>query len=49
MGEYAGVCSLEIALGHEAWIHWADIEARLSLMQRSILQGLLQYPENLKK
>ena len=42
-----GVCSLEIALGHEAWIHWTDIEARLNLMQSAVLQGLLQNPENL--
>ena len=42
-----GVCSLEIALGHEAWIQWTDIEARLNLMQSAILQGLLQFPENL--
>jgi len=37
-----GVCSLEIALGHETWIHWATIEARLSLMQTAVLQGLLR-------
>ena len=42
-----GVCSLEIALGHETWIHWADIESRLRLMQSAILGGLLQYPESL--
>lgn len=41
-----GVCSLEIALGHETWIHWTDIEARLSLMQNAILLGLLCQPEN---
>ena len=41
-----GVCSLEIALGHETWINWADLEARLSLMQRAIMRGLLSYPEN---
>jgi AcrR family transcriptional regulator len=37
-----GVCSLEIALGQETWIHWTTIEARLSLMQTAILQGLLR-------
>jgi AcrR family transcriptional regulator len=42
-----GVCSLEIALGHEAWIHWTDIEKRLHLMQSAILRGLLQHPESL--
>lgn len=42
-----GVCSLQIALGHETWVHWADIDARLSLMQSTILAGLLRSPENL--
>jgi hypothetical protein len=42
-----GVCSLEIALGHETWIHWTDIEKRLHLMQSAILRGLLQHPESL--
>jgi AcrR family transcriptional regulator len=42
-----GVCSLEIALGHETWIQWTDVEARLSLMQNAILNGLLNHPENL--
>jgi AcrR family transcriptional regulator len=37
-----GVCSLEIALGHETWIQWPAIEARLNLMQNAILQGLLR-------
>jgi AcrR family transcriptional regulator len=41
-----GVCSLEIALGHETWINWVDIEARLRLMQSAILRGLLQHPES---
>jgi len=44
-----GVCSLEIALGHDPWINWASIDARLSLMQRSILSGLLQHPDQLKE
>jgi hypothetical protein len=42
-----GVCSLEIALGHEPWIPWVDIEARLRLMQSVILRGVLQHPESL--
>lgn len=42
-----GVCSLEIALGHETWIHWTNVEARLSLMQSAILWGLLRQPESL--
>lgn len=40
-----GVCSLEIALGHEPWINWKDLEARIDLMQAAILQGLLRKPE----
>jgi len=39
-----GVCSLQIALGQEGWIEWADIEARLQLMQSVLLQGLLRQP-----
>ncbi len=42
-----GVCSLEIALGHETWINWVSIEARLNLMQSANLCGLLRQPENL--
>jgi len=37
-----GVCSLQIALGQEGWIQWADIEARLQFMQSTMLQGLLR-------
>ncbi len=36
-----GVCSLEIALGHETWIQWSALETRLNLMRNAILQGLL--------
>lgn len=39
-----GVCSLQIALGQEGWIQWVDIEARLQLMQSTMLQGLLRHP-----
>ena len=39
-----GVCSLQIALGQEVWVEWADIEARLQLMQSVMLQGLLRQP-----
>lgn len=39
-----GVCSLQIALGQEGWIQWADIEARLQLMQSTMLHGLLKNP-----
>ncbi|MDO9106215.1 MAG: TetR/AcrR family transcriptional regulator [Methylovulum sp.] len=37
-----GVCSLEIALGNEVWMQWADIEARTGLMQDVLLRGLLR-------
>lgn len=37
-----GVCSLQIALGQEGWIQWADIEARLQFMQSTMLHGLLR-------
>ncbi len=40
-----GVCSLEIALGHEPWINWKGLEARIDLMQAAILQGLLLNPD----
>jgi hypothetical protein len=40
-----GVCSLQIALGQEGWIKWADIEARLQLMQSAMLHGLLKNPK----
>jgi len=42
-----GLCSLEIALGHEPWIPWVDIDAGLRLMQSAILRGVLQHPESL--
>ena len=42
-----GVCSLQISLGHETWMQWADIESRLSLMQNAILRGLLRQPERI--
>lgn len=39
-----GVCSLEISLGREEWIQWTDVQARLDLMQGTMLQGLLRHP-----
>ena len=44
-----GVCSLEIALGHETKIQWTDLDLRLRLMQYSILRGLLRHPDSLGK
>lgn len=43
-----GVCSLEIALGNETWVQWAEIDARFNLMQRAVLSGLLRNPELIK-
>ncbi len=37
-----GVCSLEIALGNEVWMQWADVQARIGLMQEALLRGLLK-------
>jgi len=42
-----GVCSLQIALGHETKMQWATIEARLVLMQNTLLRGLLRQPERI--
>lgn len=39
-----GVCSLQIALGQEGWIQWADVDQRLELMQGALMQGLLKQP-----
>lgn len=44
-----GVCSLEIALGNETWMQWAEIDARFNLMQSTVLRGLLRTPELLDK
>lgn len=38
-----GVCSLQIALGQEDWVDWATIEARVQLMQDTLLHGLLRH------
>ena len=37
-----GVCSLEIALGNDAWIDWRVIESRLTLMRDTLMRGLLK-------
>lgn len=37
-----GVCSLQINMAEDKWIHWADIEARLQLMQTVMMRGLLK-------
>ncbi|MGZ8252401.1 MAG: TetR/AcrR family transcriptional regulator [Methylophilaceae bacterium] len=40
-----GVCSLEIFfVAHDNWVNWCDIEARLHLMQQTLINGLLRAP-----
>ncbi len=37
-----GVCSLQITMSQDAWVDWADINARLQLMQVALMRGLLK-------
>lgn len=37
-----GVCSLEINMASDKWVNWADISARLQLMQTVLIRGLLR-------
>jgi AcrR family transcriptional regulator len=37
-----GVCSLEINMACDKWVNWADISARLQLMQTVLILGLLR-------
>jgi len=37
-----GICSLEINMACDKWVNWADISARLQLMQTVLLRGLLR-------
>jgi AcrR family transcriptional regulator len=39
-----GVCSLQIAMAKDKWVNWADISARLQLMQTLLIRGLLREP-----
>jgi len=39
-----GVCSLEITLANDTWVNWCNIEARLYLMQQTLINGLLRVP-----
>jgi AcrR family transcriptional regulator len=39
-----GVCSLEINMACDKWVNWADISARLQLMQTVLIRGLLREP-----
>jgi AcrR family transcriptional regulator len=37
-----GVCSLQISMACDNWVNWADISARLELMQTLLIRGLLR-------
>lgn len=37
-----GVCSLQINMAEDKWVHWSAISARLQLMQVVMLRGLLR-------
>jgi AcrR family transcriptional regulator len=37
-----GVCSLEITMAQDTWVNWRSIQARLEMMQKIMLQGLLR-------
>ena len=37
-----GVCSLQITMADDKWVNWADVTARLDLMQQMMTHGLLR-------
>jgi AcrR family transcriptional regulator len=37
-----GVCALHINMCEDKWVQWADLSARLTLMQTVLIQGLLR-------
>lgn len=37
-----GVCALEINMKNDTWVNWLHIEERLSLMQQTLMRGLLR-------
>ena len=37
-----GVCSLQITMSQDTWVNWADVAARLDLMQQMTTYGLLR-------
>ena len=39
-----GVCALEITMAQDTWVKWCDISARLKMMQKMVMQGLLKAP-----
>jgi len=40
-----GVCSLEIILADDQWVHWASIEQRIEMMIGMIGAGLMKEPQ----
>jgi len=39
-----GVCALHISMANDVWVNWRDIEARLLMMQLSLMRGMLKEP-----
>ena len=39
-----GVCALQITMAQDTWVKWCDISARLTMMQKMVMQGLLKAP-----
>lgn len=39
-----GVCALEITLGDDCWTDWRPFEARLGIMQETLMRSLLRAP-----
>jgi len=39
-----GVCSLQISMANDKWVNWANVSARLQLMQTVLIRGLLREP-----
>jgi AcrR family transcriptional regulator len=37
-----GVCSLEITMGHDPYIAWSEITARIDFMRKTLMRGLLK-------
>ena len=37
-----GVCALQMTMAQDTWVNWREFEARLQLMQQTMMQGLLR-------
>ncbi|MGB4811370.1 MAG: TetR/AcrR family transcriptional regulator [Methylophilaceae bacterium] len=37
-----GVCSLQISMANDTWVEWREVNARLQLMQETLVRGLLK-------